>query len=232
MADAVQYELQDTVACIGIDDGKANALSHEVIEALHASLDRAEKEAQAVLLVGRPGRFSAGFDLGTMRAGPEAVRGLVTAGAELLLRLYTYPRPVVAACTGHALAAGALVLLASDLRVGARGDTKIGLNEVAIGMGLPIFAVEFARDRLSKRHFQRATAQAELYAPDAAVDAGYLDQVVEPDTLVDTARAEAARLAQLSESAFTLTRDRARATSVGLIRGTLAEDMRRLTSPA
>lgn len=223
---AVRTEIREGIAVVRMDDGKANALSNPVIQALNQSLDRAEKEAGAVLLVGRGGRFCAGFDLGTMRSGPAEARTLVTAGAELCLRMFELPVPVVSACTGHALAAGALLLLSSDLRVGARGSFKVGLSEVAIGLTLPLFAVELARARLSKRHFARAAPQAEIYTPEEAVDAGYLDRVVEPEKLEETAFAEAARLAQLPQPAFRHTKLRCHGDIVNGIRATLEEDMK------
>jgi len=227
----VRCTLEDAVAVLWLDDGKANALSHAMLEALGAELDRAEKQAGAVLLVGRESRFSGGFDLATMRSGPEAVRSLVTAGAELLLRLLTYPRPVLVACTGHAVAAGALVLLAADARLGARGEFRIGLSEVSIAMALPAFAIELARQRLSKRHFVAATTQARLYAPDAALDAGYLDRVVEPEALLPAARAEATRLAELPQPAFRETKLRALGAAAASIRAGLEQDLRSLTPP-
>jgi enoyl-CoA hydratase len=232
MADPIlRYEHHDDVAVLHFDDGKANVFSFDSIGELHRALDRAGDEAGAVLLVGRPGRFSAGFDLATMRSGPEGVRGLVTAGAELFLRMFEFSRPVVAACTGHALAAGALALLASDARIGARGDFKIGLNEVSIGMSLPVFAFELARQRLSKRHFQQATIQAQMYTPDEAVDAGFLDRAVEPDSLLDEALAEAGRLAKLPQPAFANTKAATRATAIAYIRETLDDDMKKMTGP-
>ena len=221
----IRYELRDGVALLRMDDGKANALSPARIQGLNGLLDRSEAEAGAVLWLGRPGCFCAGFDLGVMRSGGEAMRGLVGAGAELFARLLVHPRPVVVACTGHALAAGALALLAADARLGARGDFKIGLNEVAIGMTLPLFAVELARLRVSKRHFARATAQAEIYAPDAAVDAGFLDRVLEPEALFDASLAEARRLGALSRRGFAETKRRANAPTHARIRETLADDL-------
>ena len=229
--DIVRTELRDGVTLIRIDDGKANGLSSSVIAALHQALDQAEKEASAAVIAGREGRFSGGFDLATMRSGPEAVRTLVTEGAHLLLRIHECPFPVVAACTGHAVAAGALLLLVSDARVGMRGEFKIGLNEVAIGMALPIFAMEFARHRLSKRHFVPATSQARLYAPDEAVDAGFLDRVVAPEEVVDAACAEAARLGALPQPGFGLTKRSANGGVAATIRETLEEDMAKLTGP-
>lgn len=228
MSESVRYEVRDQVAVIGLDDGKANALSHEVIAALHQGLDRAEKEARAVLLAGRPGRLSAGFDLSIMGAGPEQAKGLVEAGARLMLRLYQYPRPVVIACTGHALAAGAILLLVADQRLGALGNFKIGLNEVAINLTLPIFAVELARDRLSKRHFTAAVTQAQIYDADGAVDAGYLDRSESAETVVAAALAEAQRLASLG-NAFGHTKQVERWRTVKYIEDTLAEDMAKIT---
>jgi enoyl-CoA hydratase len=227
----LDYSVDGRVAVLRLDDGKANALSPAVLAALQAALDRAEKEAGAVCLLGRPGRFCAGFDLSIMRSGPEPMRRLVTAGAELLLRMAVHPLPIAIGCTGHALAAGALLLLAADARIGARGDFKIGLNEVAIGMPLPIFGYELARERLSKRHLLRAAVQAEIYAPDAAVDAGFLDAVREPGALAEAALAEARRLAELPQPAFGRTKAGLRQAVVARIRATLAEDMARLAGP-
>jgi enoyl-CoA hydratase len=225
----LRYTLEGRVAVIHMDDGRVNSLSPEMLAGIEAQLDRAEKEAGAVVLVGREGRFCAGFDLATMGAGPEAAHGMVLAGAELLLRLSTLPIPVVAACTGHALAAGALLLLAADLRVGCRGEFKLGLNEVTIGMALPIFALELARERLSKRHFARATQMAEIYSPDTAVDAGYLDRVEALPDVLQAARGEATRLAELQQPAFRLTKQRNAEAMVERIRATLDEDVSRLT---
>lgn len=221
----VRYELDGDVAVLRLDDGKANAIGPAGLVALGEGLTRAEDEAGALLLVGREGRFSAGFDLSVMTSGEQAMRGLVGGGAELLLRLYASPLPTVAACTGHALAMGALFLLASDTRLGAEGPFKVGLNEVAIGMGLPVFAVELARDRLSPRQFTAATIQGRVYDPAGAVEAGYLDRVVPADQVEAVAREEAAGLAQLRRGAVGHTKARARQATIDHIRATLADDL-------
>lgn len=193
MSDIVTTELQGDVAVVRFDDGKANAISVTSLEALNAAFDRAEKDAKSVVLAGRPGRFSGGFDLKVMQGGdPAAVRATVKGGAELAFRLYDFPVPVVIACTGHAIAMGAVLLLSADTRIGMAGAFKIGLNEVAIRLTLPMFAVELAVERLSRRHLQRAANLAELYDPAAAVDAGFLDRFVAPESVVDAA-IEAAR---------------------------------------
>jgi enoyl-CoA hydratase len=226
MSDTVQYERDGDVAVITIDDGKANALSHAAIDAVTDALARAESDAKAVVLAGRPGRFSAGFDLSVMKSGPDAVRGLVRAGAELTLRIYTFPQPVVIACTGHALAAGAILLMAADVRIGSAGDFKIGLNEVAIGMPVPVFATELARDRLSRRHLNSAVSLATIYDPDGARDAGYLDAVVAADNVLISASARAAELAAgVSPEAFVATRRNLRGHIAAHVRDTLDADL-------
>jgi len=225
MSDKVKYQLSGDIAVLTIDDGKANALSHEVIEALDTGLDRAKGEAKAVVITGRPGMLSAGFDLGVMKSGPEAMRDLVTKGAEFLLRLYAFPKPVVVACTGHALAAGGLLLLASDARIGVHGEFKIGLPEVSIGMPLPIFGVELARARLAAPFLERATAQAEIFDPETAVQVGFLDRLSAAAMVNDEALVEAKRLAGLGGFAFEKTRQTLRGVSIRHIRETLKADI-------
>ena len=222
----VNFELRDGIAVLSIDDGKANALSFDVLAALDAGLDRAEAEgAGAVLLVGREGMFSGGFDLGVMRGGdPKAIGGLVTAGAELVLRLYGSPRPIVAACTGHAVAAGAFVLMGSHHRVGAEGAFRICLIETQIGMVLPDWAVELTNERLVGFHAQQAAIESRVYDPAAAVDAGFLDRVVPAADVVDAAMAEAARLAALPAAAYAGNAAKVRARGLERLSAAVAKD--------
>lgn len=221
----LSYEQSGAVAVLRFDDGRANVASHASIAEIDRALTRAEKEASVAILLGRPGRFSAGFDLAVINQGPEASRALVTAGGELLVRIAESEIPVVAGCTGHALAMGALLLLAADYRVGASGDFKIGLNEVAIKLTLPVFALELARARLAREHLARATTLAEVYDPASAQAAGYLDRVVAPDRLEAEARAAADRLAQLSLGAYRATKRKLRGALLERIRSTLQQDM-------
>jgi enoyl-CoA hydratase len=229
---SVTYALQEHVAVITFDDGKANVYTHDALHSLTEGLDRAQAdpEARSVLLVGRPGRFSAGFDLATMQASPEAMRGLVGAGGRFVARLLLEPLPVVAACTGHALAAGALVLLAADHRVGAAGDYKIGLNEVAIGMALPVWAVELARYRMPATAFDRVIL-GEIGGPEDAHAAGFLDEVVAPEELLATATSTAVRLAALRSGAVSGTKTRARAAVVHRMLDGMDEDLASLSPP-
>lgn len=202
----VSYEVKDRIARVTIDNGKANALSHAVIDGLGDALARAEdapeQEVGAVLLTATPGMFSGGFDLEVMRSGPEQAGRLVTDGGELIARMYGGAVPVVIACTGHAIAAGALLLLGADARIGARGEFRLGLIETQIGLVLPRWAVTLSGARLSKRHFERATVGARIYDPDTAADAGFLDDVVPAESLLDAALAEAKKWAELPRTAY------------------------------
>jgi enoyl-CoA hydratase len=198
-------ERRDNVLVAHLDDGKANALSTSMITAIGEAIDAAEADETVVALVlhGREGKFCAGFDLDVMRSGDlAAVSAMVSDGGALVQRLYGCGVPVVAACTGHALAAGALLLLGCDVRIGADVPCKIGLNEVAIGMVLPDWAITIAVERLSKRHLQRAVANARITGADGAVEAGYLDEVVTPEGVLDAAIAAGAELASLHRGAY------------------------------
>ena len=216
----VSVERRDSVLVVHLDDGKANALSSSMISAIGAALDQAEADDSigAVVLHGREGKFCAGFDLSVMRGGDiSAMANLVCDGGELVSRLYGSSIPVVAACTGHALAAGALLLLGCDVRVGADVDCKIGLNEVAIGMVLPDWAFNIAVERLSRRHLQLAVATARITDARGAVDVGYLDEVAAADAVLDVAVARATELATLNGRAY--------AGTVRALRGELLAEM-------
>lgn len=226
--DLVTYSPEADHAVIAMDDGKANALSVPMIDALLAAVGRAESEGRAVVLTGRPGRFCAGFDLKVMMSGPDAAVALLRRGSELLLRLYGASVPLVIACSGHALAGGALVVLTGDTRLGAQGEFKLGLNEVQIGLPVPVLAMEFARSRLLPTELTRATLLAQVYAPDEAVRAGWLDRTVAGEDLLAQAKAEAARLGALPRPAFQATKQRLRGVAIADIQARMAEDLRTL----
>lgn len=217
----LNFKLEGNVAVIALDDGKANAVGHAYIGAMNEGLDRAEKEAAAVVITGRSGVFSAGFDLKEIAKGSSEQKALVGSGAQMLLRLFTHPQPVVSASAGHAIAAGALVLLASDTRIGAAGDFKYGLNETAIGMSLPPFGLQMAICRLSKRHQTQAILQATLYEPGEAQTVGYLDEVVAPEALEQTAIKQATALAELPAKAYSETKLDLRGAYIKIIKASL-----------
>lgn len=217
----MNYEQRDDVAILHFDDGKANVVGHELIAAMHQGLDRAEQEAQAVVILGRPGRFSAGFDLEELKKGPQAGQELVNAGGKMLLRMFSHPQPLVGACTGHAIAAGAFMLLSCDTRIGTAGDFKLGLNETAIGMVLPVFGLELAAARLSRRHLTSAAIQATLFNPETALDAGFLDEIVTGEELLQRSIEVATQLAQYPAQSYAGNKLAIREASIERIRQSL-----------
>lgn len=222
----VHSELDGEIAIIRMDDGKANALSHAMLDQLVIAIDEAMKKAGAVTIIGRPGRFCAGFDLAVMQAGPQQAQGLLLKGVALYSKIFESPVPIVIGCTGHALAGGAILLMAADWRVGADGDFKIGLNEVAIGMPVPKFAIALARHRLSHRHFLAATNHARIFDPATAVDAGYLDESVAEEAVSERAIDHARHLAStLKPGAFVMTRESCRGPIAQAMRSGMEEDI-------
>jgi len=223
MSNPVSYVLENDIATITMDDTKANAFGPNMIAGLDEAFDRAEKEAKAIVLTGRDGVLSAGFDLKVMREGPEATAAMTSAGANLLMKMYLHPLPLVIACTGHAIAAGALILLTGDLRLCADKQANIGLNETSIGMAMPPFGLEIARDRLDPRALTNAVLGATLYDPKTAVAIGYLDGVVPEEELFDAARVAAKKLTTLDPNAYARTKVYMRQATIDRIKPTLSD---------
>jgi enoyl-CoA hydratase len=207
---AVRYELDGPTATITLDDGKVNVMSLDMQAEIHAALDRAESDQAVVVLTGRDGVLSAGFDLQMLAAGGSAAASMVIGGFELAARVLAFPRPVVIACSGHAVAMGSFLLLAGDYRIGTTNPAKFTANEVAIGLTMPRAALEVLRQRLTPAAFVRAAMLAEVFTPTNAIEAGFLDQVVPPLELVAVTREVATRLASLDPEAFAATKLRAR----------------------
>ena len=220
MGTLVTSRLDNSIATITMDDGKVNALSPDMLAQVNAALDDAA-DAAVVVLTGRPGVLSAGFDLRILQArGPDA-EGMIRGGFELAVRLLTFPAPVVIACTGHAIAMGSFLLLSADYRIGADGPYKITANEVAIGMTIPVAAIEICRQRLSPAYLSRALTLAETFPPAEAVAAGFLDLVVPGPELADAAMAAATRLAALDRAAHAATKLRVRGAAAAAIQADL-----------
>jgi enoyl-CoA hydratase len=221
MSTGVSVERQGAVMVLHLDDGKVNALSFDALATINAALDEIEADTSigAVVLHGRPGRFCAGFDLAVIHSGdPAAIVELMCAGGELFARLYGLPVPVVAACTGHALAAGAFLLLASDFRVGADLPCKVGLNEVAIGLPMPAWGSTLVTERLAPTRRQRSLLLAELTGPTEACEVGFLDVVVPEGDVLSVAMAHAAQYAEYPRHAY-----------AGTVRSARGEVLKRLS---
>lgn len=206
----VRYDLDGDIATITLDDGKVNAMSLAMIGAVNDALDRAEADGAVVVLTGREGVFSAGFDLDTLRGGAFGSSTMVRAGFELAERVLAFPRPVIAACTGHAIAMGAFLLCSADHRVGADGAFRFAANEVAIGLTVPQAAIAILRARLTPSALQRAVTLSEPFTPAEAVAAGFLDRVVPAGELAAVAREAAAAAVELDGPSHAATKRRLR----------------------
>lgn len=201
MSDLISYQLEDGIATLTLSNGKVNAISPDVIAAFNAALDRAEQDRAVVIITGQPGILSGGYDLKVMTSGPQNAIELVSAGSTLARRMLAHPYPIIVACPGHAVAKGAFILLSADYRIGVEGPFNIGLNEVQIGMTMHHVGIELARDRLRKSAFHRSVINGEMFDPQGALDAGFLDKVVPVEALQATALAAAQQLKKINMTA-------------------------------
>ena len=223
--DVVQYECENGVATIRIDDGKRNALSPAILRGLYRAFDRAEADGATVILTGRESVFSAGFDLKVMnRGGPQALN-MLRLGYALTARVMAYPHPVIAACNGHCFAMGVFLMLSADHVIGSRGEFTISANEVAIGMTMPRVAAATLRQRLTPAAYQRAVTLAEHFDVRAALDAGFFDETVEPADLMKQARARADAFQELDPWAHRRSKRRIRRRTIRGIRFALPLDL-------
>lgn len=225
MSEPTTYTLDGPTATITMDDGKVNALSIAMLRSLHDAFEQAERDEAAVLLSGREKCLSAGFDINVFAGGGEQLLEMLTLGATLYERMLAFPRPVVVACNGHAVAAGAFLLLSADARIATDGPFRIGLNEVKIGLTVPWFAIELARHRLTPAHFDRAVVNATMYSPSDAIAAGFLDRVVPPEELRAAGLEAATELAELNPVAHTATKLRVRAAALAALRSAIETEL-------
>ena len=226
MKDLVTYACSGPVSTIVMDDGKANVMSLAMLNALHLAFDQAEKDKTVAILKARGKHFSGGFDLNVFTNGSAEDQYLMLkAGAELALRILSFPTPVVAACHGNAFPMGAFLIMSADHRIAAEGNYRIGMNEVAIGLTVPRFAIEIARQRLTPAYFSRVVMTAEMFAPLEAVTAGFFDRVVPLNELERAAEEAAHALSTLNMAAHAATKARARGAVISMIRGMIDEDI-------
>jgi enoyl-CoA hydratase len=226
MTELATYELDERIATITIDDGKVNAFSIPMLQAIHAAFDQAERDGAIVILTGRENYFSAGFDLKVFAGGDVAqVIEMLTLGATLAERILSFATPVITTCSGHTVAAGAFLPLAADLRIGTDGPFRVGLNEVKIGLTVPWFVIELARQRLHPAELNRSVISATMYNPSEAVTAGFFDRIVPSDELLPASLAAAAELAELNPAAHAATKLRVRGNSLKAIRSAIETEL-------
>jgi enoyl-CoA hydratase len=224
MSERVTYQLDGGIATITMDDGKVNVLSPGMLQDLNAAFDQAQADGAVVIFTGREGKFSGGFELPTLMAGGESAAQMLTAGFRLSLRLLTFATPVVVACTGHAIAMGAFLVISGDYRIGADGPFRLVANEVALGLAMPQTIIELCRLRLNPGHLTRAMTLSETFSPAQAVDAGILDATAAAGQLESAAREVADRLVTLNLPAFAETKRRLYADAVPRIEAAIVAD--------
>lgn len=228
MSDLISYQLDDGIATLTLSNGKVNAISPDVIAAFNAAFDRAEQDKAIVIITGQPGILSGGYDLKVMTSGPQNAINLVAAGSTLARRMLAHPFPIIVACPGHAVAKGAFILLSSDYRIGVEGAYTIGLNEVQIGMTMHHAGIELARDRLRKSAFHRSVINGEMFDPQGAVDAGFLDKVVPAEQLHETALAVAKQMKKINMTAHRNTKLKVRKGLLDALDAAIEQDKQHL----
>lgn len=218
-------KVENGIATIAMDDGKANVLSTDMIAQLNAAFDEAESAGAIVILTGRENMFSGGFNLKEMQAGPKEAMILTSKGSKLARRIMAHPRPVILAAPGHTIAMGAFLALACDYAMIKEGDYKVGLNETLIGMTMHNFGIELARAMLAKNYFNRCVMNAEIYNPKSSVHAGFFDRTV-PAEQWDMALPMAGQMfGQLNKDAFRNTKLRARKALFEILDQAIEDDL-------
>jgi enoyl-CoA hydratase len=199
---------RDEVTIITLDDGKANVFSPAMIKEVHNCLDKVPTESGSLIIAGRDGMFSGGVDLKIISSGDmKAIQEMSLGGFRLLSRILSFPRPVIAACSGHGIALGTFLLCCCDYRLGAKGNYMVGANEMRTNMVIPTPILELIRFRVSQTHKYRAILGAEMYSIEAAVDAGLIDEAIDEKNLMEAAMLKAKDLATMGHPSYTLTKE-------------------------
>lgn len=192
----LELENRGDVTILRMARGKGNAINLEFLAALSEALEAiGSSPARAAVITGQGSAFGAGVDLPELVAGGESyVRQFIPRMTEAFRRLATFPKPLVAAVNGHAIAGGAIIMLACDQRILARGTARIGLTEVQVGVQFPAWALEIARYTTPREHFATLILTGRTWQPEDALSRGLVDELVEPDQLLDRAVAVAHEL--------------------------------------
>jgi enoyl-CoA hydratase len=204
----IDYVEEGQVAILRLARGKGNALNLDLVTALADALDRLDKSpARAGIITGQGNVFGAGVDLLALaEGGPDYIRKFVPVMLRSFERLATFPKPLVAAVNGHAIAGGAILMMACDQRLLARGTARIGLTEVLVGVVFPAWALEIVRFATPPQHFSTVICTGRTWQPEDALARGLVDELVEPERLLDRAREVAAEMAAISPSVFSKTK--------------------------
>ena len=199
---------EDDISIITLDDGKANVFSPEMSNQLNACLDQVDTESGCLIITGRKGMFSAGLDLKIIQSGDVyRIVEMSSSAFKLLARIFSFPRPVIAACSGHGIALGTFLICCCDYRIGIKGDFMLGANEMRTNMVIPTPILELIKFRVNDSHKYRAVLGAEMYNFNQAQEAGLIDDVVDIDNLMSAATEKAKDLATMGHPSYTMTKE-------------------------
>ncbi|MFL5065134.1 MAG: enoyl-CoA hydratase/isomerase family protein [Xanthobacteraceae bacterium] len=200
------------VAVMTLAHGKANALDSELCTDIVARFEELKPStAQAVVLTGTAKIFSAGVDLKrAVEGGAAYLRDFLPVLSRAFATVFFYPKPVVAAVNGHAIAGGCVLACAADRRLMALGTGTMGVTELLVGVPFPTIAFEIMRFATAPQDFEETMFTGATYAPEAARERGFVHELVAPERLLDRAVAAAETLAALSPAAFALTKMQSR----------------------
>ena len=225
MADSIAtLKKQNNISIINLDDGKANVFSYKMLRALNDCLDQVPKDSGSLIIAGRPGIFSGGFDLKTLGSGDvDEIIKMVTLGYETLLTLYSFPRPIIAAVPGHSVALGIFVTCCADYRIAIDGEYICQANEVRNNMDIPTQIMEIVKSRVNKRYFYRAVLNGDPLSMKEAVAAGYIDELASPENFMDRVIEKAEDLATLGHPFYEKTKNVAQADVVEKIKNAISD---------
>ena len=199
---------EEDISVITLDDGKANVFSPEMSNQLNACLDQVDTESGCVIITGREGMFSAGLDLKIIQGGDvDRIVEMSSSAFKLLARIFSFPRPVIAACSGHGIALGTFLICCCDYRIGIKGDYMLGANEMRTNMVIPTPILELIKFRVNDSHKYRAVLGAEMYNYNQAQEIGLIDDVVDIDKLMNAAKEKAKDLATMGHPSYTMTKE-------------------------
>ncbi len=199
---------EGNVSIISLDDGKANVFSPEMSKQINECLDQVATDEGCMIITGREGMFSGGLDLKIIQSGDlDHIQEMSFSAFKLLARIFSFPRPVIAACSGHAVALGTFLLCCCDYRIGVKGEFMLGANEMRTNMVIPTPILELIKFRVSNAHKYRSVLGAEMYTLEDSISAGLIDEVVDQNSLMSAVEEKAKDLSTMGHPSYSMTKE-------------------------